>query len=37
MESKDPSIRMPNVARSLVPTEAVALIRQWIAAMPKEN
>ncbi len=37
MESDDPSIRMPNVARSIVPEEAVELIREWIAAMPKEN
>ncbi len=37
MQSEDPSIRMPNVARNLVPTEAVALIEQWIAAMPKET
>jgi len=35
MRSQDPSIRMPNVARNLVPTEAVALIQEWIAAMPK--
>lgn len=37
LESKDPSIRMPSVARTLVPYEAVALIREWIAAMPKEK
>jgi hypothetical protein len=37
IESNDPSIRMPNVARSLVPTEAVALIRDWIAEMPREQ
>ncbi len=36
MQSEDPSIRMPNVARNLIPKEAVALIEQWIAAMPKE-
>lgn len=36
MESKDPSIRMPNVARNLVPEEAVSLIREWIASMPAE-
>ena len=37
MQSQDPSIRMPNVGRSLVPTEAVALIEDWIASMPKEK
>lgn len=37
MQSQDPSIRMPNVARSLVPDEAVSLIREWIAAMPTET
>ena len=37
MDSKDPSIRMPNVGRSMVHSESVSLIRQWIAAMPKEK
>jgi parallel beta-helix repeat protein len=37
IESEDPSIRMPNVARSLVPTEAAELIRAWIAALPAER
>ena len=33
LESEDPSIMMPNVARSLVPEEGVQLLRQWIAEM----
>lgn len=33
LESDDPSIMMPNVARSLVPVEAAALIREWIQEM----
>ena len=37
MQSQDPSIRMPNVARNLMPSEAVALIHEWISAMPKEK
>ena len=37
MQSQDPSIRMPNVARNLVPSEAIALIHEWIAAMPREK
>ncbi len=37
VQSQDPSIRMPNVARNLVPTESVDLIRAWIQAMPKDE
>lgn len=37
MQSNQPSIRMPNVGRSLVPKDGVALIEQWIAAMPKDH
>ena len=37
LESNDPSIRMPSVARNMVPVEAAALIRDWIAAMPDEE
>ncbi len=33
LESDDPSIMMPNVARNVVPVEAVALIREWINQM----
>lgn len=33
LESEDPSVRMPNVARRLVPTEVAELIRKWIAEM----
>ena len=33
LESEDPSIMMPNVARRLVPKEAAALVRRWIAEM----
>lgn len=38
IESEDPSIMMPNLARRIVPTEGTALIREWIAEMeaPKE-
>ena len=37
IESNDPSIRMPSVGRGLAPAEAVALIRDWISAMPGEG
>ncbi len=37
VESEDPSIRMPNVARNLVPIESAKMIREWIAGMPKDN
>ena len=33
MESVDPSVMMPNVARQLVPDEGLELVRQWIAEM----
>ncbi|MEX2169267.1 MAG: parallel beta-helix domain-containing protein [Pirellulales bacterium] len=33
LQSEDPGVMMPNVARRLVPTEAAELIRQWIAEM----
>ncbi len=33
LESNDPSIAMPNVARQLVPEDAVSLIHEWIAKM----
>lgn len=34
MEVNDPDIRMPELGRSLEHTEAVDVIRQWIAEMP---
>lgn len=34
MLAVEPSIAMPELGRSLVHTEAVALVRDWIAAMP---
>lgn len=33
LESEDPSVMMPNVARQLVHAEAVELIREWIKEM----
>ncbi len=33
MQSVDPSVMMPNVARQLVPEEGLQLVRQWIAEM----
>lgn len=33
LESEDPSVMMPNVARRLVQPEAVALVRRWIEEM----
>ncbi len=33
LESTEPSITMPNVAKRLVPEEAATLIRQWIQQM----
>ncbi len=34
IESTEPEIRMPELGRNLVHAEGVALIRDWIAAMP---
>ena len=34
MESTDPGIAMPELGRTTVHREGVALLRQWIAAMP---
>lgn len=34
MHSTDPGIAMPELGRSVIHDEGVALIRQWIAAMP---
>lgn len=33
IESSDPSVTMPNVAKRLVPVEAAALIRKWISEL----
>ncbi|MGI9429528.1 MAG: parallel beta-helix domain-containing protein [Bythopirellula sp.] len=33
MESVDPSVMMPNVARQLVPEKGLELVRQWIVEM----
>ena len=35
LESTDPGIAMPEVGRSTVHKEGAALLRQWIAEMPK--
>lgn len=37
MESPDPGIAMPEVGRSTVHKEGAALLRQWIAEMPKAS
>jgi uncharacterized repeat protein (TIGR03806 family) len=34
MESTDPGVMMPELSRSLVHDEGIALIREWIAKMP---
>jgi parallel beta-helix repeat protein len=34
MESQDPGILMPSVGRTLVHTEAVAMVREWIQGLP---
>lgn len=34
IESTEPEVKMPELGRSLVDAEGVALIREWIAAMP---
>jgi hypothetical protein len=34
MEATTPSIMMPEIGRSVVHTEAVAVVRDWISAMP---
>jgi uncharacterized repeat protein (TIGR03806 family) len=36
MEINDPGARMPEIGRSIVHTEGVALIREWISAMEGE-
>ena len=36
LESTDPGIAMPEVGRSTVHKEGAALLRQWIAEMPKD-
>jgi len=36
LESLDPGIAMPEVGRSTVHSEGAALLRQWIAEMPKD-
>ena len=37
LESTDPGIAMPEVGRSTVHREGAALLRQWIAEMPKDG
>ncbi|MGK6354397.1 SO2930 family diheme c-type cytochrome [Sphingomonas sp. DT-207] len=37
MESIDPGIAMPELGRAAVHKEGVALLREWIATMPKER
>ena len=34
IESHDQSIMMPNVGRTLVQDDAVAVVREWIAGLP---
>ncbi|MEZ6102522.1 MAG: parallel beta-helix domain-containing protein [Pirellulaceae bacterium] len=35
--SQEPGVRMPNLARGLVHTEAVDLIKQWIEGIPEDK
>lgn len=37
MESTEPGIAMPEIGRATAHKEAIALLRDWIAAMPAEN
>ena len=37
MESNDPGVMMPELGRSVVHAEGVALIRAWIESMPAED
>lgn len=37
MESNDPAVRMPELSRSVMHKEAVALIRQYIAELPVDS
>ncbi len=37
MESTDPGIAMPEIGRATAHKEAIAMLRDWIAAMPAEN
>jgi hypothetical protein len=34
MESDDPGVKMPEVGKTLVHKEGVALVREWISSMP---
>ncbi len=36
MQSSEPGVMMPQFGRALVHDEGVALVRAWIAAMPKD-
>ena len=36
MQHSDPAIAMPELGRSAIHTEGVAIVREWIAAMPGE-
>jgi uncharacterized repeat protein (TIGR03806 family) len=37
IESREPGIMMPELARRLVDDEGVALVRSWIASLPKQG
>lgn len=37
LESDDPKAMMPNVGRTLIPDQGVALVRSWIASLPTEK
>lgn len=37
LETPDPSVMMPNIGRRMIPTEAVALVREWIEGLKDPN
>jgi hypothetical protein len=37
LETSDPSVMMPSVGRRVIPTEAVALVREWIEGLRDPN
>jgi hypothetical protein len=37
MESTDPGVMMPEVARKVTHKEGVALVREWIKSLPNDT
>ena len=37
MESTDPGVMMPEVARKVTHKESIALVREWIKSLPNDT